>query len=72
MVNNVYGYYAPENPEMRIEIGIKGDKLVYLCYQTPDYQIRTDYTDFDKTVIDGYSHNDFVPGITLDHNGNLI
>ena len=25
MVNNVYGYYAPENPEMRIETGITLD-----------------------------------------------
>lgn len=70
--DNLYGYYLPENPGARIEIGIKNGRLIYLCYQFPDQQVRIDFIEFKKTTINEYFHADFVPGVWVDANGNQI
>ena len=62
--------YVYEDDTTRIKLGFKGGKLVYVSILASGVSTQAWFYDFDKTVVPQIPHENFVPGVYLDENGN--
>ena len=69
----LYTYYMEEgSATSRIEIGFKKDKLEYIGFITPEYEIKTVFSEYGFTVLPEFNPAELSQDFILDENGNPV